>query len=263
MGTRQPTRRNTFILLSAALTCGTSPPLIAQTLPSWFGLEPGPHEVGYRVLYELDRSRVRRTAPDSSPPRETARPIRISVWSPADVPSSTPTVTLAEFVRDSAPKRILHSAQPSVGTAVCQDILRRLARLVRHPPDATVGCLRTPPNGPASLSRPRCLQGKRHEQASASVTCQWGTRRRDQPVQTQHPGPPQFDQGLYCLADAYLSNGNSLMVIRTYEQSLESLPLDTTMSQSARDRIHQIAQPRLRILRHTTPEDAGASRFPA
>jgi len=65
------------------------------------------------------------------------------------------------------------------------------------------------------------------------------------------------------LADAYLSNGDSLMVIRTYEQLIEILPLDTTISQPAKDRIRQNAQLRLRILRPTRPEEAGVSRFPA
>jgi tetratricopeptide (TPR) repeat protein len=75
-----------------------------------------------------------------------------------------------------------------------------------------------------------------------------------------HPNSIRAHDGF---ADAYLSNGDSLMVIRTYEQLLESLPLDTTMSQSTKHRIRQNAELRLRILQHTRPENAGASRFPA
>ena len=137
MRTRPPTRLNTFILLSAALICGYHPPsLIAQTLPVWGRLEPGPHEVGYRVLHELDRSRIWRTAPDSNPPPETARPIRISVWYPADVPSGTPTMTLAEFVRDSAPNeyfaqlnRLLERRFVEIFSGVSQDLYDTLLTL--------------------------------------------------------------------------------------------------------------------------------------
>ncbi len=103
MRTRQETRLHTILTLFAALAFAACHPLIAQTLPVWGELEPGPHHVGYRVLYELDRSRAWRVAPDSIPSQETARPIRISVWYPAEVSSNPTTMTLAEFVRDSAP----------------------------------------------------------------------------------------------------------------------------------------------------------------
>jgi pimeloyl-ACP methyl ester carboxylesterase len=48
----------------------------------WGALESGPYAVGFRVAYELDRSRVWDPTPDSLRTGEIARPIRISLWYP-------------------------------------------------------------------------------------------------------------------------------------------------------------------------------------
>ncbi len=136
MRTRQPTRLHIILALLAALTLATYHPLTAQILPVWGGLEPGPHYVGYRVLYELDRSRIWRAAPDSSPSQETARPIRISVWYPADVSSDRTTMTLAEFVQDSAPSeyfaqlnRLLERRFVEIFSGVSQELYDTLLTL--------------------------------------------------------------------------------------------------------------------------------------
>ena len=46
MRTRQETRLNTILSLFAVLAFAACHPLIAQTLPVWGELEPGPHHVG-------------------------------------------------------------------------------------------------------------------------------------------------------------------------------------------------------------------------
>lgn len=56
-----------------------------QDPPLWKGLEAGPHEVGFRRVWELDRSRIwPRAAALDSAVGEIARPVRVDVWYPAD-----------------------------------------------------------------------------------------------------------------------------------------------------------------------------------
>lgn len=58
----------------------------AQSPPLWHGLKAGPHTVGFRVLWKYDYSRTWRPEDDykgNRLPGEAARPIRISVWYPA------------------------------------------------------------------------------------------------------------------------------------------------------------------------------------
>ena len=60
---------------------------IAQSKPSpiWGNLEKGNYNVGFKVLYEFDYSRVYhgpQPVTGKSFPGETARPIRIGVWYP-------------------------------------------------------------------------------------------------------------------------------------------------------------------------------------
>jgi len=52
-------------------------------------------------------------------------------------------------------------------------------------------------------------------------------------------------------------------VSKPHEQLIEGLLLETTVNQSANDRSGRHAQLRLRTLRHTRSENAGASRFRA
>ena len=64
-----------------ALVGGPVPCAAQAPRPLWGDLAPGPHQVGFRVLYRLDRSRVWEAQPE--PGAEFARPIRVSVWYPA------------------------------------------------------------------------------------------------------------------------------------------------------------------------------------
>ncbi len=77
--------------------------LEAQELAIWGNLRPGPYQAGYKVLYEIDHSRIWIVLPDSEPRDEVSRPVRISVWYPSGAAHGAPTMRLAEFVRDSAP----------------------------------------------------------------------------------------------------------------------------------------------------------------
>src|SRR5215212_6691649 len=54
--------------------------------PLWGGLKPGPYAVGFRVLWKYDYSRTWKPEVDykGNPlSGEAARPVRISVWYPA------------------------------------------------------------------------------------------------------------------------------------------------------------------------------------
>jgi len=75
----------------------------AQAPPLWEALEPGPYPVGYRVLYETDRSRVWEALPDSEPGLEFTRPIRTSVWYPAQAVENPDYMTFGEYIHDPAP----------------------------------------------------------------------------------------------------------------------------------------------------------------
>ncbi|UCD23807.1 MAG: dienelactone hydrolase family protein [Gemmatimonadota bacterium] len=103
MPAKQPMRVTIIVAALATSTLAADHPVIAQSTPVWGTLEPGPYQAGYRVIYELDRSRIWRVEPDSQPYQETARPIRISVWYPAEKGTHSSAMTLAEFVQDSAP----------------------------------------------------------------------------------------------------------------------------------------------------------------
>ena len=50
-----------------------------------FGLAPGPHAVGFRLLVEQDGSRYVSTSDDTG---THTRPIRVYVWYPAKAPST-------------------------------------------------------------------------------------------------------------------------------------------------------------------------------
>jgi pimeloyl-ACP methyl ester carboxylesterase len=75
-----------LIALGVALICSTSVAETANRAPLlWGDLQPGRYTIGFRVLYERDRSR-KWLEPRNQPDSETTdkgRPIRISVWYPA------------------------------------------------------------------------------------------------------------------------------------------------------------------------------------
>jgi dienelactone hydrolase len=71
--------------------------------PLWGDLAQGPYEVGFRVLYRLDRSRVWDAAPDSVSRSDFARPVRISLWYPAPHTASGRAMRYRDYVRFTPP----------------------------------------------------------------------------------------------------------------------------------------------------------------
>jgi len=105
--------------IAAILIAVASTPAAGQESLLWGGLEPGPHAVGYRVLYEFDHTRQYDLEFTTDPARSAAhqpRPILICAWYPArktdirpmeygqylDVSSAD--VRLADFARRLAHK---------------------------------------------------------------------------------------------------------------------------------------------------------------
>jgi tetratricopeptide (TPR) repeat protein len=84
-----------FLAATAFLAAGPSP----AGSPLWGDLIPGPYAVGFRQLEQYDFSRVHRLARDlEGRPRtgERARPIRVSIWYPAE-PSQRPPLTWRDY----------------------------------------------------------------------------------------------------------------------------------------------------------------------
>jgi dienelactone hydrolase len=94
------------LLLSIVCTVGA---LAGQTAPPalpWTELQPGAYPVGYRVLYEFDKSRTWRAtrrygAPFS--PDENGRPVRASLWYPAGAIGGLRKMKILDYVRPEGP----------------------------------------------------------------------------------------------------------------------------------------------------------------
>lgn len=71
--------------------------------PLWSDLGPGPYQVGFRVLYRLDRSRVWDASPDSVSRSDFARPVRISLWYPAPRPAGGRAMLYRDYVHFTSP----------------------------------------------------------------------------------------------------------------------------------------------------------------
>jgi dienelactone hydrolase len=71
--------------------------------PLWGDLASGPYEVGFRVVYRLDRSRVWEASPDSVLRSDFARPIRISLWYPARHPAGGRAMLYSDYVHFAPP----------------------------------------------------------------------------------------------------------------------------------------------------------------
>jgi dienelactone hydrolase len=77
-----------------------APLAFAATPASWGPLQPGPYAVGYRLLDRYDYTRpfwAARTLDGQPRKAERARPMRISVWYPAQ-PSNAPAMTLGDYI---------------------------------------------------------------------------------------------------------------------------------------------------------------------
>jgi dienelactone hydrolase len=75
--------------------------ILAIVLSLWGDLQPGPHAVGVRQSDHYDYSRIHRTARtlDGKPRTgERARPIRVTIWYPAEATSGAP-MTFADYAR--------------------------------------------------------------------------------------------------------------------------------------------------------------------
>jgi dienelactone hydrolase len=90
------------IVCSVAVLAGqTAPP----ALP-WTALQPGVYPVGYRVLYEFDRSRTwHATRRDGAPfsPDENGRPVRVSLWYPAGAIDDLQKMKILDYVHPEGP----------------------------------------------------------------------------------------------------------------------------------------------------------------
>ena len=91
------------LLLAFALAPSANGQTPERVRPLWDALPPGPFDVGFRVLYRLDRSRVWGPTPDSALRGEFARPIRMSLWYPAQRKTSAPQMRYREYVEFAAP----------------------------------------------------------------------------------------------------------------------------------------------------------------
>jgi pimeloyl-ACP methyl ester carboxylesterase len=78
-----------FLLVTVCL-CG---PVVADAPSSWGGLQPGPHEVGFRLSEDRDSSRSIRIEGTGVRPR----PLRIYVWYPAAVASGARPMTFGRY----------------------------------------------------------------------------------------------------------------------------------------------------------------------
>jgi len=88
-------------LVAAVLT--TTPSAQAQVRPLWGSLEPGDHDVGFRRLWEVDRTRIWPRSPAlDSLGGSVARPIRVDVWYPADCADAQP-MALGGYVSVDSP----------------------------------------------------------------------------------------------------------------------------------------------------------------
>ena len=75
----------------------------AQQAPLWAGLEKGVHDIGFRRVWTLDRSRVwPRSAALDSATGNVARPVRVDVWYPAPC-SGRPAMPLREYLEIAPP----------------------------------------------------------------------------------------------------------------------------------------------------------------
>src|SRR6185503_11530713 len=75
--------------------------VLALVLSLWGDLQPGPYAVGVRQTDHYDQSRAFRTARtlDGKPRTgERARPIRVTVWYPAQATSAAP-MTFGDYAR--------------------------------------------------------------------------------------------------------------------------------------------------------------------
>ncbi|HXI02098.1 MAG TPA: acyl-CoA thioester hydrolase/BAAT C-terminal domain-containing protein [Candidatus Saccharimonadales bacterium] len=90
-----------FLIVAAG--CGSGVVAPAPPPAFWNSLTPGPYAVGFRVLYQRDRTRPWGGAPGADG-SDLGRPIRISLWYPADSASADlHQMTYGDYLRHDGP----------------------------------------------------------------------------------------------------------------------------------------------------------------
>ena len=92
--------RSSILLFALALTTLNACPAAGAGSPLWGRLEPGPYAVGFRQIERFDHSRLYRLPVDltgQAVEGERSRPLRISIWYPAE-PDPHPPLTLGEYI---------------------------------------------------------------------------------------------------------------------------------------------------------------------
>jgi pimeloyl-ACP methyl ester carboxylesterase len=151
-------------LCSAPATAREPPPGTPALL--WGDLQPGPFAVGFRVLYERDRTRHWLSAPANSAgaAADPGRPIRISLWYPAaPAPGARPMRYRDYFhfdgpsdfeALDNALERSDHESWISDLSEVSHDGREILARLLSTPVAAFANAALAPGRFPVVLYAP-------------------------------------------------------------------------------------------------------------
>lgn len=89
-----------LLFVVAVLGLGATPATAGNGSPLWGQLEPGPYAVGFRQIERYDHSRLHRLPIDmtGTPVEgERSRPMRISVWYPAEPGAGAP-LTLGDYI---------------------------------------------------------------------------------------------------------------------------------------------------------------------
>lgn len=89
-----------LLLIVAVLAFGAAPATAGDGSPLWGQLEPGPYAVGFRQIERSDHSRLHRLPVDmtgTAVAGERSRPLRISVWYPAEPGAGAP-LTLGDYI---------------------------------------------------------------------------------------------------------------------------------------------------------------------
>ena len=110
-----------------ALLLGVQIDTGAQVYPQWGALEPGPYEVGFRVLHTYDYSRGYWPKVDYQGRRdtlETARPMQISIWYPAAPQADVLRMKFGDYIA-LIPKSLGHERASPEGHAEAAESLRR------------------------------------------------------------------------------------------------------------------------------------------
>lgn len=96
-----------LLFLTPSAAEGQSPPL-------WGDLQPGPYGVGFRVLYRYDPSRSWRPTDSKIAGGSLGRPVRISVWYPACLPTGTP-LPFGRYVHYSGGEKVFEEVNQALG----------------------------------------------------------------------------------------------------------------------------------------------------